>query len=185
MLKKEQILDLYFNKGYRQVDIAKEMGISRQLVSRIISKDKRYKKPVEKISKLMKNKNNYSISIPNSWATKLNLTEERKVRLKITENNKIIIEKYDPSNNNEKQTFEDEPEMYKKEVKYERQNIAIAEKIYNDVLEFAKHSQSLCAYSLVRKFKIGYTTAEYLIDKLNKEGLLEIKYGTYWVKNNN
>lgn len=94
MLKKEQILDLYFNKAYRQVDIAKEMGISRQLVSRIISKDKRYKKPTEKIFKLMKNKSSYSVSIPISWAEKLNLDEERKVKLQITDNNKIIIEKY-------------------------------------------------------------------------------------------
>lgn len=70
-------------------------------------------------------------------------------------------------------------------VKYERQNIAIAEKIYNDVLDFVKHSQSLSTYSLVRKFKIGYTTAEYLIDKLDEEGLLEYKYGIYWVKSNN
>lgn len=70
-------------------------------------------------------------------------------------------------------------------VKYERQNIAVAEKIYNDVLDFVKHSQSLSTYSLVRKFKIGYTTAEYLIDKLNEEELLEYKYGIYWVKSNN
>lgn len=69
-------------------------------------------------------------------------------------------------------------------VNYNRQHIAIAEKIYNDVLKFVQKSQSISTFALVKNFKISYITADYLINKLKKEGLLELKYGTYWVIKN-
>lgn len=93
--KKEEILDLYFNKGYRQIDIAEQMGISRQLVSRIISRDERYKKPVEKVVKFIKTKSDYRISIPNGWVEKLDINDDRKAKIKIVNDKQIIIEKYE------------------------------------------------------------------------------------------
>lgn len=186
MSDESKILDLYYNKHYNQINIAKELGTTRQRVSKIIKKDQeRYNKEqkyresysderIVNISSTNVNSNNpnikgYRISIPNNWIKRLGFTDnDKQATIKIINDKQIIIEKYN-----------------KEEVKYERQNIAIAEKIYNEVLDFIKHQQSLCTYSLVKRFKIGYTTAQYLIDKLNKEGLLELKYGTYWVKNNN
>ena len=72
-----------------------------------------------------------------------------------------------------------------KKQEYKRQTIAIAEKIYNEVLDFTKNSKSINTHALTSKFKIGISTAEYLIDKLYNEGLIELKYGIYWVKSNN
>ncbi len=76
-------------------------------------------------------------------------------------------------------------EQRKKEQEYKRQTVATAEKIYNEVIEFTKNSKSINTNILTRTFKIGISTAEYLIEKLYQEGFLELKYGTYWVKNNN
>ncbi|MBR3255715.1 MAG: hypothetical protein IKF97_05880 [Clostridia bacterium] len=68
---------------------------------------------------------------------------------------------------------------------YSRQSIAVAEKIYNDVLDYTKNSKSISVNGLTRRFKIGMSTANYLIDKMYNEGLLELRFGTYWVKGNN
>lgn len=40
--KKEQILDLYFNKHLKQTEIAKKVNASQQYISKIIKKDERY-----------------------------------------------------------------------------------------------------------------------------------------------
>lgn len=42
MDKKEQILDLYFNKHLKQTEIAKKVNASQQYISKIIKKDERY-----------------------------------------------------------------------------------------------------------------------------------------------
>lgn len=42
MDKKEQILDLYFNKHLKQTEIAKIVNASQQYISKIIKKDGRY-----------------------------------------------------------------------------------------------------------------------------------------------
>ncbi len=67
----------------------------------------------------------------------------------------------------------------------ERESIFIANKIYTDVVDFVKTQKGFSSYTLVRKYKIGYTTANIIIDKLIKEGLIEEHYGTYWVIQNN
>lgn len=107
---------------------------------------------------------------------------------KIYKLEQIILE-YDLLSDKERQDIRkqirEDREQREKDNKYERQTVATAEKIYNDVIDFVQHSQSISTFSLIKRFKIGHTTAEYLIDKLNKEGLLELKYGTYWVKCNN
>ena len=40
--KKEQILDLYFNKHLKQIEIAEIVNASQQYISKIIKKDGRY-----------------------------------------------------------------------------------------------------------------------------------------------
>ena len=40
--KKEQILDLYFNKHLKQKQIAEKLNCTQQYVSKIIKKDERY-----------------------------------------------------------------------------------------------------------------------------------------------
>ena len=40
--KKDKILDLFFNEHLEQIDIAKELNISKQYVSKIIRTDSRY-----------------------------------------------------------------------------------------------------------------------------------------------
>ena len=42
MDKKEQILDLYFNKHLKQTEIAEKVNASQQYISKIIKKDGRY-----------------------------------------------------------------------------------------------------------------------------------------------
>lgn len=42
MDKKEQILDLYFNKHLKQIEIAEIVNASQQYISKIIKKDERY-----------------------------------------------------------------------------------------------------------------------------------------------
>ena len=42
MDKKEQILDLYFNKHLKQTEIAETVNASQQYISKIIKKDERY-----------------------------------------------------------------------------------------------------------------------------------------------
>ena len=42
MDKKEQILDLYFNKHLKQIEIAEIVNASQQYISKIIKKDGRY-----------------------------------------------------------------------------------------------------------------------------------------------
>ena len=42
MDKKEQILDLYFNKHLKQTEIAEIVNASQQYISKIIKKDGRY-----------------------------------------------------------------------------------------------------------------------------------------------
>lgn len=42
MDKKEQILDLYFNKHLKQKQIAETLNCTQQYVSKIIKKDERY-----------------------------------------------------------------------------------------------------------------------------------------------
>lgn len=53
MDKKEQILDLYFNKHLKQAKIAKTVDASQQYISKIIKKDERYEN--EKSSRKSKN----------------------------------------------------------------------------------------------------------------------------------
>ena len=40
--KKDKILDLFFNEHWKQVDIAKELNVSKQHVSKIVTADSRY-----------------------------------------------------------------------------------------------------------------------------------------------
>lgn len=42
MDKKEQILDLYFNKHLKQTEIAEKINASQQYISKIIKKDEKY-----------------------------------------------------------------------------------------------------------------------------------------------
>lgn len=42
MDKKEQILDLYFNKHLKQTEISETVNASQQYISKIIKKDERY-----------------------------------------------------------------------------------------------------------------------------------------------
>lgn len=42
MVKKYVIIDLYYLKKYKIVDIAKELGVSKQYVSKIVKQDSRY-----------------------------------------------------------------------------------------------------------------------------------------------
>ena len=44
MDKKEKILDLYYNKHLKQIQIANEMDLSQQYISKIVKKDERYDK---------------------------------------------------------------------------------------------------------------------------------------------
>ena len=43
MDKKDQILDLYFNKHLQQTEISKQLDVSQQYISKIVKKDERYK----------------------------------------------------------------------------------------------------------------------------------------------
>ena len=43
MDKKEQILDLYFNKHLQQTEISNQLQVSQQYISKIVKKDERYK----------------------------------------------------------------------------------------------------------------------------------------------
>ena len=43
MDKKEQILDLYFNKHLQQTEISKQLQVSQQYISKTVKKDERYK----------------------------------------------------------------------------------------------------------------------------------------------
>ena len=47
-MEKEIILDLYFNKHLKQIDIAIKLKISKSKISRIVSKDNRYIEEKEK-----------------------------------------------------------------------------------------------------------------------------------------
>lgn len=51
--KKDKILDLFFNEHWKQVDIAKELNVSKQHVSKIVTADSRYENA--KQEKLQKN----------------------------------------------------------------------------------------------------------------------------------
>lgn len=42
MNKKERILDLYFNKHLKQIEIAEIVDASQQYISKLIKKDERY-----------------------------------------------------------------------------------------------------------------------------------------------
>lgn len=42
MVKKYVIIDLYYLKKYKIVDIAKELGVSKQYISKIVKEDPRY-----------------------------------------------------------------------------------------------------------------------------------------------
>ena len=53
MDKKEQILDLYFNKHLQQTEISKQLDVSQQYISKIVKKDERYKQ--EKDYRKLKN----------------------------------------------------------------------------------------------------------------------------------
>ena len=53
MNKKERILDLYFNKHLKQIEIAEIVDASQQYISKIIKKDERYEN--EKSSRKSKN----------------------------------------------------------------------------------------------------------------------------------
>ena len=51
--KKDKILDLFFNEHLEQVDIAEELNVSKQYISKIVRADSRYEKA--KQNKLQKN----------------------------------------------------------------------------------------------------------------------------------
>ena len=53
MDKKEQILDLYFNKHLQQTEISNQLQVSQQYISKIVKKDERYKQ--EKDYRKLKN----------------------------------------------------------------------------------------------------------------------------------
>lgn len=53
MDKKDQILDLYFNKHLQQTEISKQLDVSQQYISKIVKKDERYKQ--EKDYRKLKN----------------------------------------------------------------------------------------------------------------------------------
>lgn len=61
MDKKEQILDLYFNKHLKQTEIAKKISASQQYISKIIKKDERYED--EKSSRKSKNEKLLKLNI--------------------------------------------------------------------------------------------------------------------------
>lgn len=114
MEKREQILDLYYNKHYKQIEIARKLEVTRQYVSQIVKKDNRYESEIEnrkymqdeRIINIMyikkgKNKslNNTSITIPVNWLRRLNFSEDDKQAIiRIVDNNKIVIEKYHNKN---------------------------------------------------------------------------------------
>lgn len=54
---KKQILHKYFNEKMKQIEIAKELNISKYKVSRIVSKDPRYKEEKNNRKELNKKKN--------------------------------------------------------------------------------------------------------------------------------
>lgn len=80
MDKKEQILDLYFNKHLKQAKIAKIVDASQQYISKIIKKDERYEN--EKSSRKSKNAKNEKL-------LKLNIRRimlEKKKKISLTSN---------------------------------------------------------------------------------------------------
>lgn len=102
---KEKVIDLYYNKHYKQIDIAKQIGISRQRVLQIVKECKEYEKELnyrqsqnkEKIISLEYNKktSSYKIRLPIDWIRKLNFTEDDKhAIIKIVNDKQIIIEKF-------------------------------------------------------------------------------------------
>lgn len=66
----------------------------------------------------------------------------------------------------------------------DREIVAIAEKIYNDVKADIKNQKSCSPAYLRKKYKIGISTSNYIIDKLLDDNIIEYRYGTYWIKNN-
>ena len=48
MKKSEIIKDLYFNKEYTQKEISKQLDITKQYISKVLTQDKRYKQEKEK-----------------------------------------------------------------------------------------------------------------------------------------
>lgn len=54
MIDKEEILNLYFVKKYKQIEIAETMGVSKSTVNRIIMSDERYSE--EKVRRQNANK---------------------------------------------------------------------------------------------------------------------------------
>ena len=70
----EQILNMYFKDGKKQIEIANELNVSKYKVSRVVSKDARYKneKEYRKIINKKKHREN----------TKKYITKKRKAKLR-------------------------------------------------------------------------------------------------------
>lgn len=58
MERKEIIVELYFTNKMKQKDIAKELNISKYIVSRVLSKDARYKEEKERRKEISIKKHN-------------------------------------------------------------------------------------------------------------------------------
>lgn len=56
MLKQDKVKELYFDKKYKQIEIAKELNVSNKYVSKILLKDIRYKKEKENRKKISNEK---------------------------------------------------------------------------------------------------------------------------------
>ena len=54
----EKILEMYFSRKMKQIDIAKELNVSKYKVSRVVTKDPRYKKKKEHRKEKNKHKHN-------------------------------------------------------------------------------------------------------------------------------
>lgn len=54
----EKILEMYFSRKMKQIDIAKELNVSKYKVSRVVTKDSRYEKEKEDRKEKNKHKHN-------------------------------------------------------------------------------------------------------------------------------
>ncbi len=72
MDKKEKIKDLYFNYNYTQTEIAEELNISNQYVSKILKKDSRYLKVKKQRQKANEERNDNK--------TKNHIKSQRKIK---------------------------------------------------------------------------------------------------------
>lgn len=70
MIDKEKILDLYFIKKHKQIDISKLLNVSKSKVNRIIMLDERYLKEKVRRQNANRAKNKKTISLIKEKAKK-------------------------------------------------------------------------------------------------------------------